>query len=96
MEELLKKDAILFRAFCDVNRLRIIKLLIKEQHCNCELNDILGLGQSALSYHIKILIEAGVVEVRKEGKWRYYQVRVDALKLATKRLEILFDNQEAI
>ncbi len=63
-----------FKAFCDVNRLRILELLRCGEKCACVLTEQLDMRQSALSYHMKILVESGVVESRQEGKWTHYRI----------------------
>ncbi len=63
-----------FKAFCDPTRLRILELLRGGERCVCVLVGQLGIGQSALSYHMKILVESGIVESRQDGKWTHYRI----------------------
>lgn len=63
-----------FKAFCDEKRLRILELLCDGEKCACVLLEQLELGQSGLSYHMKILVESGIVESRQEGKWTHYKI----------------------
>lgn len=63
-----------FKAFCDENRLKILGLLRGGEKCACMLLEQLDLGQSGLSYHMKILVESGIVESRQEGKWTHYKI----------------------
>ncbi|HBC31108.1 MAG TPA: transcriptional regulator [Clostridiales bacterium] len=74
MEMEYKKHTKLFKAFCDEKRLRILKLLQSGEKCACVLHEKLGLPQSSLSYHMKILCESGIVDSRQEGKWTYYEL----------------------
>lgn len=67
-------NARVFRAFCDENRLRILELLQEGDLCACVLVEKLGIKQSALSYHMKILVESGVVESTCIGKWTHYHI----------------------
>jgi len=69
-----EEQAKLFKAFCDEKRLRILELLRGGEKCACVLLEQLDLGQSGLSYHMKILVESGVVESRQEGKWTHYKI----------------------
>jgi ArsR family transcriptional regulator len=69
-----EEHAKVFKAFCDEKRLRIIELLRGGEKCACVLLDQLDLGQSGLSYHMKILVESGIVESRQEGKWTHYKI----------------------
>lgn len=63
-----------FKAFCDEKRLSILKLLHGGEKCACVLLEKLELGQSGLSYHMKVLVESGIVESRQEGKWTHYKI----------------------
>ena len=67
-------DAKVFKAFCDENRLKVLERLRSGEMCACALIEELDIGQSALSYHMKILIESGVVTARQEGKWTHYSI----------------------
>ena len=69
-----EQDAKVFKAFCDENRLRVLDQLRGGEQCACALIERLGIGQSALSYHMKILVESGVVSARQEGKWTHYSI----------------------
>ena len=55
MEKEYTEDAKIFKALCDEKRLKIISLLRSGEKCACFLIDDMGIGQSALSYHMKIL-----------------------------------------
>ncbi len=76
MATIYEERAKVFKAFCDEKRLRILELLRDGEKCACVLLDQLDLGQSGLSYHMKILVESGVVESRQEGKWTHYKISV--------------------
>lgn len=85
MENRHEKNAKVFKAFCDEKRLAILELLQGGEKCACVLIEKLGIGQSGLSYHMKILCESGVVESRQEGKWTHYKIseqgRQNAMRL---------------
>lgn len=74
MATVYEKHAKVFKAFCDHKRLQILGLLRDGEKCACVLLEKLDIGQSALSYHMKILVESGVVESRQEGKWTHYKI----------------------
>lgn len=84
-----KKNAKIFKAFCDEKRLAILELLRSGEKCACILIDQMEIGQSALSYHMKILCESGVVESRQEGKWTHYRLSAAGSKYAVGLLEKL-------
>jgi len=52
----------------------ILELLRSGEKCACVLLEKLDIGQSGLSYHMKILVESGIVESRQEGKWTHYKI----------------------
>ena len=68
------QQARIFKAFCDENRLKIISLLQGGEKCACDLIAQLELGQSTLSYHMKILCDSGIIVNRQEGKWAHYRI----------------------
>lgn len=74
MELTREKNAKVFKAFCDEKRLAILELLRSGEKCACVLIEQMEIGQSSLSYHMKILCESGIVESRQEGKWTHYKI----------------------
>ena len=69
-----RRTAAVFKALCDENRIRILKLLTGGERCACELLGELSVTQPTLSHHMKILCDSGIVSGRKEGKWMYYSI----------------------
>jgi ArsR family transcriptional regulator len=69
----------LFHALSDATRLAILDMLKDGERCVCELQDELDAAQSRLSFHLRVLREAGLVTDRKEGRWMYYTIAPDAL-----------------
>ena len=69
-----EQSATIFKAFCDESRLNILAQLRSGEKCACALTEDVGIGQSALSYHMKILVESGIVSARQEGKWTHYSI----------------------
>lgn len=78
-----------FKAFCEVKRLEILYLLKHGEQCACTLLEKLSLTQSGLSYHMKVLIDSGIVLARQEGKWVYYRLSEEGKKNAIAILEDL-------
>ncbi len=68
-----------FHALSDETRLRLLERLRAGEQCVCDLTDSLETGQSRLSFHLKVLKEAGLVTDRREGRWVYYALDVAAL-----------------
>lgn len=79
-------QAKMFKAFCDVNRLQILELLRNGEICACALLEHLQISQSTLSYHMKILCDAGVVVGRTEGKWTHYSLSPEGCQKARERV----------
>jgi ArsR family transcriptional regulator len=70
----------LFHALSDETRLEIIELLRKGERCVCELTDSLDAAQSRLSFHLRVLKDAGIVRDRKDGRWVHYELDPDAFE----------------
>jgi ArsR family transcriptional regulator len=70
----------LFQALSDETRLQILERLRAGERCVCELTDALDAAQSRLSFHLKVLKEAGLVSDRREGRWMYYTLNPDTLE----------------
>lgn len=71
--------ATLFHALSDETRLAILEMLREGERCVCELQADLDAAQSRLSFHLKVLKEAGLVTDRREGRWSYYTLVPEAL-----------------
>ena len=82
-----EKKAMVFRAFCDENRLMILELLQTGEKCACKLLEDLQISQSTLSHHMKILCDSGVVTARKEGNWTHYSLSQEGSVHARKLLQ---------
>ncbi|BAC12281.1 ArsR/SmtB family transcription factor [Oceanobacillus iheyensis] len=62
-----------FKALADQKRLEIMyELCQRGRTCVCDLTDIFDVSQSKLSYHLKILLDAGLITKDTKGKWNYY------------------------
>ena len=69
----------LFHALSDPTRLSILQRLRMGERCVCDLTDALDAAQSRLSFHLKVLKDAGLVTDRKDGRWMYYTPSAEAL-----------------
>ena len=76
----LRRLARLFHALSDETRLCLLAMLRDGERCVCDLSGALGSGQSRLSFHLKTLKDAGLVQDRKEGRWSYYSLVPEALE----------------
>jgi len=78
-QSLREETARFFHALSDPTRLRIVELLRHGERCVCDLTDAADAAQSRLSFHLKVLKDAGLLADRREGRWVYYQLRQEAL-----------------
>lgn len=69
----------IFHALSDDTRLAVLRMLGSGERCVCDLQDALDVAQSRLSFHLKVLKDAGLVHDRRDGRWSYYALRPDAL-----------------
>lgn len=83
------ENAKVFKALCDLKRLAILEILRRGEHCVCDMIDETGIAQSALSYHMKILVESGIVESWQLGKWTHYKISQQGKMSAFSLLESL-------
>jgi ArsR family transcriptional regulator, arsenate/arsenite/antimonite-responsive transcriptional repressor len=73
------RAARLFHALSDGTRLSILQRLRFGERCVCDMTDALDAAQSRLSFHLKVLKDAGFVTDRREGRWMYYTLNSETL-----------------
>ena len=83
------ENAMVFKAFCDKNRLEILEILQSGEKCACVLLEKLNISQPTLSHHMKIFVESGVVSARKVGKWTFYSISRSGSRNAARLLRVL-------
>ena len=69
-----------FHALSDETRVQVVEMLSTGEKCVCDLQEAVGAAQSRLSFHLKVLREAGLVNDRKQGRWVYYSLRPNVLE----------------
>lgn len=87
-----QQSALVFKALADPNRLRLLSIVkagASGEACVCDLTEPLGLGQPTVSHHLKILVEAGLLNREKRGTWAYYSLVPGALEKAAGLLSAL-------
>src|SRR5262245_33673996 len=85
-----REDSVtLFHALSDDTRLAVLEMLRGGERCVCDLQDAVGAAQSRLSFHLKVLKDAGLVSDRKEGRWSYYTLNPARLDDAAAALGVL-------
>ena len=62
------------KALSDPNRVKVLKMLEKRCLCVCEIREALGIAQSTVSKHLRVLEEAGLVDFKKDGPWVNYRI----------------------
>lgn len=82
----LSRAAELFHALSDETRLGIVQRLRGGERCVCDLTDLLDAAQSRLSFHLKVLKDAGLVSDRRDGRWVHYSLNRDAFAEVQERL----------
>lgn len=82
---MVKKEVKILKALADETRLKIVDFLRDGERCVCEIIPITSKSQPAVSQHLKILTEAGILESRKEGTSIYYRIKdnrvIDAVQI---------------
>ena len=66
----------LFQALSDAHRIQIIAALRHQELCACDLAEALEIKPSKLSFHLKTLKSAGLIQGRQEGRWIYYRLNL--------------------
>ena len=64
----------LLKALGDPLRLQLVEALVGGERCVCELTDQLQQAQPKLSFHLKVLKDAGLITARQQGRWTYYRL----------------------
>lgn len=76
-EETLYDLADLFRIFADSTRIKILYLLFESEMCVCDIAQLLGMTQSAISHQLRALKQSKLVKYRREGKTVFYSLADD-------------------
>jgi ArsR family transcriptional regulator len=69
-----------FHALSDETRLEIVAMLSNGERCVCDLMDALDVAQSRLSFHLKVVKDAGIVMDRKDGRWVHYSLNRERIE----------------
>ena len=70
----------IFKALADETRLKIMRLIASNELCACHILENFDITQPTLSYHMKILVDSGLVTAEKKGSWIYYRVSSDKIQ----------------
>ena len=64
----------LFKVLGDMTRVKILSALLRSELCVCDLSEIIGMGQSAVSHQLRVLRASKIVKYRRDGKSIFYSV----------------------
>lgn len=89
MEMDVSRNARVCKALGDLNRMEIVSILMEGEQCASALLNMLMIEQPTLSHHMRILIDAEVVFLRKDGKWSYYMLNKECLSYISKEIMVI-------
>lgn len=89
-----KDAATLYKVLSDETRLKILNMLAEDGLCACKIQEAFCITQPTLSYHMKLLIESGLVVGVKDGIWMRYSLVRDRLHDAGRFLTALSEAKE--
>ena len=95
LEKMSLKMAMVFKAFSDENRIQILEMLKYGEKSAATLLKKLVITQPTLSHHMKILVKAGLVLGRREGRWTHYSIVTEGLNVAMEYVQGLKNILEA-
>ncbi|GFZ33855.1 transcriptional regulator [Clostridium zeae] len=91
------ENAKIIKALSDANRLKIIDILSCGEKCACDILENFDFTQPTLSHHMKVLIECGLVNSRKEGLWSHYSLNAtNCNKLMLFIMNLITDTEDCI
>lgn len=92
-----EEGAKIIKALSDPSRLKIIDILSCGEMCACDILKHFDFTQSTLSHHMKVLIECGIVECRKDGLWTFYFLnQKNCSRLMLFLMDIMTDTDKCI
>ena len=90
-------NAKILKALGDPNRVKIIDLLSCGEKCGCEILENFKFTQPTLSHHMKVLMDCGLIEGRKDGIWNQYKLNVNnANKLVLFLMKLVSEKENCI
>lgn len=84
----------LCRALADETRIKVIELLASGEQCVCDIQASLGISQSLLSFHLRVLRDAQIVSDRRSGRWAFYSLRREGLQALEDLAELMRSRAE--
>jgi len=80
------------KVLSDMSRLRILMLLSGRELCVCQIMGVLGMSQPLVSRNLSLLLKAGFLDDRREGKMMFYTIRKSPAKIQRRLIEIIKDS----
>jgi len=77
MEVYMRELTKLLKVLSDESRLRVLNLLQEREACVCEVMQVMGISQSKASRILSTLYDAGLLKLRREGRWALYSIDTD-------------------
>jgi len=97
MSQSYEENSKIIKAISDANRLKIIDILSCGEKCACDILEHFDFTQPTLSHHMKVLMDCGLVNCRKEGLWSYYSLNSsNCNKLIIFLMNLVTDTKECI
>ncbi len=97
MKQNYDNNAKIIKALSDPSRLKIIDILSCGESCACDILEHFNFTQPTLSHHMKVLMDCGFVEYRKEGLWSYYYLNnTNCNKLILFLMNLITDTDDCI
>ena len=81
MENNNKEYIAIFKALADDTRLKILKMISCQELCACHILENFNITQPTLSYHMKILVDCGLITAEKKGSWMHYRINCEKIEL---------------
>ena len=91
-----KTLAKVFKALGDETRLEIVRMLAGKERCVCAFLNAFNMTQPAISNHLRVLREAGVVLDAREGRWIFYRLNPEAFQAVETVCQIALLNKEYV
>lgn len=92
-----EENAKIIKALSDPNRLKIVDILSCGERCACDILEHFDFTQPTLSHHMKVLMDCGLVESRKDGLWSHYSLNsTNCNKLILFLTNVTTDTEECI
>jgi ArsR family transcriptional regulator len=80
--------AAVFAALAEPARLRILHVLADASRCVCDIREVVPIAPNLLSYHLRVLREAGLIDGSRRGRWIDYRLATDTSTLIAEALRI--------